>query len=143
MTIQTFEKILKANDTGETGGHQAGIHIPKGQTELIAFLPRLKTCVKNPDSWLICTDEFGAEWEFRYVYYNNKHHDQGGTRDEYRITHMTKYFREHGAKQGDVLRLSGEPRTGKIKLEIIKAQAGAHAHASPPRIRLAGWRRVH
>jgi hypothetical protein len=41
MSIQTYEKQLTANDTGETGAHQAGIHIPKSQKDLLSFLPPL------------------------------------------------------------------------------------------------------
>ena len=56
MSIQSFEKTLTANDTGETGAHQAGIHIPKSQTELLALLPYLNPMRKNPDAWLEMTD---------------------------------------------------------------------------------------
>ena len=62
MTEQIYEKLLTANDTGETGGHQAGIHIPKSQSDLIRFLPALKPDVKNPDAWLNCIDDSGVEW---------------------------------------------------------------------------------
>ena len=56
MTEQIFEKELTANDVGEAGGHQAGMHIPKSQKELIKFLPKLGTSLKNPDMWLSCSD---------------------------------------------------------------------------------------
>ena len=29
MAEQTIAKVLSANDTGETGGHQAGILVPR------------------------------------------------------------------------------------------------------------------
>ena len=41
MSIRTnaVEKILSRNDTGETGGHQAGIHVPK-KKEILSFFQR-------------------------------------------------------------------------------------------------------
>ncbi|WP_460385259.1 hypothetical protein [Pseudomonas amygdali] len=38
--------------------------------------------------------------------YNNKLHDESGTRNEYHITYMTKYFREIGAQEGEALEIS-------------------------------------
>ena len=141
--MQTFEKTLTANDTGETGGHQAGIHIPKSQTELIAFLPPLDPSIKNPDIWLEMTDEASNVWRFRFIFYNNKHHDVGGTRDEFRITHMTKYFRVAGAREGDVLVLSGIPGSTSHSISIRRSNHSGPADDAPARIRLQGWRRVY
>lgn len=141
MTDQVFEKTLTANDTGETGGHQAGIHIPKSQSDLIRFLPELDPKVKNPDAWLACTDERGHEWSFRLVYYNNKFFDVGGTRNEHRITHMTKFFRSEGAREGDVLQIRGTPGSGRYRVAVMKA--AERESESPGRIRLKGWRRIH
>lgn len=144
LNSQTYEKPLTANDTGETGGHQAGIHIPKSQTDLLALLPFLDPAHKNPDAWLEMTDDRGVTWRFRYIYYNNRLHDEGGTRDEYRITHMTKFFRAVGAEEGDVLVLTGSP--GKLTYSVFvrkeKQPLSAEARA-PMRVRLKGWRRVH
>ena len=36
-----------------------------------------------------------------FIYYNNRFF--GGTRNEYRLTRMTQYMREHGIKAGDEL----------------------------------------
>lgn len=140
MTEQQFEKILTANDTGHSGGHQAGIHVPKGQQGLIAFLPRLSVTEKNPSEWLSAVDEQGAEWRFRYVYYNNSLHEASGTRDEFRITHMTTYFRATGAKPGDALNIRGYPGTGSITIEVRRAEG---ATVAPRAVKLQGWRRVH
>ena len=144
MTEQVFEKTLTANDTGETGGHQAGMHIPKSQKDLIEFLPRLVPSTKNPDLWLSCTDQDGNEWQFRYIHYNNRLHDPGGTRDEYRITHMTQFFRAIGASSGDIFRISGVAgeNTYKVGIETSSGDAGA-PEGPPTRIRLRGWRRIH
>ena len=144
MSSQTYEKPLTANDTGETGGHQAGVHIPKAQADLIALLPLLDPTQKNPDAWLEVVDDTGKAWRFRYVYYNNRLHDDGGTRDEYRITHMTKFFRAVGATEGDVLILTGSSEKLTYSVSVRKQEAvQSEATGSPIRVRLRGWRRVH
>ena len=144
MSIQTYEKTLTANDTSETGGHQAGIHIPKSQTELLALLPFLNPIQKNPDAWLEMTDDTGVTWRFRYIHYNNKLHDECGTRDEYRITHMTKFFRAVGAVEGDIMVISGSPGSHNYTISVRKViQDQVSQSGGPVRIRLMGWRRVH
>lgn len=144
MTEQIYEKILTANDTGETGGHQAGIHIPKSQDDLLLFLPALDRSIKNPDSWIIAIDDQGIKWRFRYIYYNNRLHDEGGTRDEYRITHMTKFFRAVGAHEGDTLVLSGRPGEKKYKIYVRKeVSLSSNETDAVIRIRLKGWKRIH
>ena len=144
MNIQTFEKMLTANDTGETGGHQAGIHIPKSQTELLSLLPYLDPTRKNPDAWIEMIDDTGVIWRFRYIYYNNKLHDKGGTRNEYRITHMTKFFRAVGAVEGDIMVISGIPGSDNYTIFIRKGDKGQSLQSGESvRIRLTGWRRVH
>lgn len=147
---ETFEKELTANDTGETNSHQAGIHVPKGQKDLLSFLPELDPSVKNPDAWLVATDDAGIEWRFRYVYYNNKYHSDRGTRDEYRITHMTKALRALGARAGDTLSISGTPRSGRIRIKTKPSDEAKMGDAAkenetpqPVRVKLVGWRKVH
>ena len=140
MTEQQFEKVLTANDTGHSRGHQAGIHVPKGQQDLIALLPQLSAAEKNPSVWLSAVDEQETRWQFRYVYYNNSLHGATGTRDEFRITHMTSYFRAVGARPGDVLIIRGSPGTGEIAIEVRKDE---DVIAEPQPVRLRGWRRVH
>jgi hypothetical protein len=142
MTEKEFTKRLTANDTGESGAHQAGIHVPKGEKELIAFLPHLDTSIKNPDTWLSCIDPDGREWAFRYIFYNNKLHDPGGTRDEYRITHMTKFFRVFGALEGDSFRISGKEGTSEYQIRVERADAQDPLLVEG-KIKLTGWRRVH
>lgn len=103
MTPMNVTKQLSANDTGETGGHQAGILVPKRQ-ELLSFFPKLDSSKYNPRSHIIFTDESGIKWEFAFIYYNNALF--GGTRNEYRLTRMTKYIREAALVTGDELHLS-------------------------------------
>jgi hypothetical protein len=141
MSEQVFEKVLTSNDTGESGAHQAGIHVPKGQEDLIAFLPPLDPGEKNPSVWLEAVDEDGRFWRFRYIHYNNRLHDPGGTRDEFRITHMTRFLRSAGAAAGDTLVIWGRPRTGSLGIRVRPAETAAEI--VPARIQLKGWRRVH
>jgi hypothetical protein len=144
MTEQIFEKELTANDVGETGGHQAGMHIPKKQKELVEFLPGLDPKIKNPDTWLHCKDADGNEWKFRYIHYNNRLHDPGGTRNEYRITHMTPYFRAVGARSGDNFRVSGVVGENAFRISVVTSALKKEApQDQKTRIKLRGWRRVH
>lgn len=97
-------KILSMNDTGETGGHQAGILVPKGGN-VLNFFPYLGCEEKNPRVTMYFADETGKEWKLNFIYYNNKFFDEKGTRNEYRLTGMTAYFRENGLKAGDTVTL--------------------------------------
>jgi len=94
------EKVLSANDTGETGGHQAGLLIPKDVLTL-EFFPHLDPSTKNPRCVMDLRDAAGDEWSFNFIYYNNKLF--GGTRNEYRITCMTEFIRRYSLKEGDVV----------------------------------------
>ena len=142
MTQARYAKLLSANDTGETGGHQAGILVPKTDAELLAFFPPLDPNIKNPDAWIWCEDEFGKKWKLRYIYYNNKLHVAGGTRNEYRITWMTEFLRLNSARAGDsvVFEATSEPDEFRIMLEKPKRST---SDETPQLIKLTGWRRVH
>ncbi len=98
-----IEKILSRNDTGETGGHMAGILIPK-KSEILSFFPELDREKKNPRFLITFHDHLGEKWSFSFIYYNNKFY--GGTRNEYRLTGMTRYMNVYNLKSGDTLTLS-------------------------------------
>ena len=98
MIEQTISKTLSANDSGETGGHQAGLLIPR-QERILSFFPNLDASKYNPRAHLQFEDETGRLWEFAFIYYNNRFF--GGTRNEYRLTRMTTYIRESGLVTGD------------------------------------------
>lgn len=146
MMKKTFTKILSSNDVGKTGAHQGGILIPKTEAELLAILPPLNPKIKNPDAWIACLDELGVVRRFRFVYYNNKLHDEKGTRNEYRFTHMTRYFRDFGANEGDTFEISGGEDNFNYGIKIIRLPA---AQSEPKeeeitRIKItSSWRRVH
>jgi hypothetical protein len=89
-------------------------------------------------------DDNGSVWRFRFIHYNNSLHDPGGTRDEYRITWMTAFFRAIGATAGDTVVLSGEPGTSRYRISVRKFSPAPEADPSVPvRIRLRGWKRVY
>lgn len=100
MNSTIVEKTLSANDTGETGGHQAGLLIPKDVLTL-EFFPKLDRSIKNPRCTLDLRDPAGEDWTFNYIYYNNRLF--GGTRNEYRLTCMTEFIRRYSLKEGDTV----------------------------------------
>lgn len=100
---KAIRKQLSRNDTGETGGHQAGILVPR-EPEVLKFFPSLNAKEYNPRHSLVFRDEVGEKWTFSFIYYNNKLF--GGTRNEYRLTCMTPFFRAHNLRCGDTLILS-------------------------------------
>ena len=106
MKELTIIKVLTANDTGETGGHQAGILVPR-RPEVLAFFPPLDSATLNPRVHLQFEDETDYEWTFAYIYYNNCLF--GGTRNEYRLTRMTRYFKESGLASGDQIMMHRRP----------------------------------
>jgi hypothetical protein len=106
MEKKSISKLLSANDTGDTGGHQAGILVPKEET-LLSFFPELDADEYNPRVHLIFIDDSAEKWEFAFIYYNNRLH-QRGTRNEYRLTRMTKFIRQAGLVPGDEVILTRE-----------------------------------
>lgn len=102
----SISKELSANDIGLTGGHQAGMHVPRDPA-LISFFPSLDPSTKNPRASLLCCDDAGQLWIFAFIYYNNRFF--GGTRNEYRLTGMTRFIREAGLHVGDRIILRREP----------------------------------
>ncbi len=90
--IKEIRKSLSANDIGLTGGHQAGILVPKNK-DVLSFFPGLPNNSLNPRVRLTFKDSSGKNWFFNFIYYNNRLF--GGTRNEYRLTGMTSYMREN------------------------------------------------
>ncbi|MFT4804049.1 MAG: hypothetical protein ACI9YE_001247 [Psychroserpens sp.] len=91
-------KVLSANDTAETGAHQAGMLIPK-DPRILGLFPELDNKNKNPRVHISFKDDSGSFWEFAFIYYNNKYF--GGTRNEFRLTRMTGYIRENNLVKDD------------------------------------------
>lgn len=82
---QSFCKFLSANDSGESGAHQAGIYIPKTSISIIFDEPGEKG--ENKERWAKISWQDGSiETESRFIYYGR------GTRNEYRITNFGRGF---------------------------------------------------
>jgi len=96
-----ISKILFRNDTGQSGGHQDGFHMPK---TVVNFFPDLDIYKKNPRMEIIFKDTSFNEWVFNFIYYNNKKF--GGTRDEYRLTRTARYIKTYSLQAGDTVTLS-------------------------------------
>lgn len=146
MTTKTFIKTLSANDVGTTGGHMGGILVPKGDGELLAFLPPLNPEERNPDAWIECEGPDGKILRLRFVYYNNKYHPPLGTRNEYRITGLTKFLRNENASEGDNFEISRDDGQVRYRIRVIHVgqEQLSEEDSGPVRIRLTtGWRRVH
>lgn len=111
---KAIRKQLSRNDTGETGGHQAGILVPR-EPLVLNFFPSLDAKEYNPRHSLVFRDESGKKWTFSFIYYNNKFF--GGTRNEYRLTCMTPFFRAHNLRCGDTLILSRDT-DNRFKISI-------------------------
>ena len=79
-----FCKFLSANDTGETGGHQSGIYIPKNSVSLIFDTPGIKGQNKEDFNKIKWQDDFETDAHFKYY--------GQGTRNEYRITGFGRKF---------------------------------------------------
>ncbi len=143
---KSYEKILTKNDTGETGGHQAGIVVPKKNQELLNFFPFLDLGEFNPDAWLVCTDPDGEQWQMRYIYYNGKTFEPPkSTRNEYRITYMTKFFSKWRAKSGDSVVFTVTERRNDFKIRIKRSEErieDTNDLGATRTVILKGWRPV-
>src|SRR5437879_4223314 len=80
----SFCKYITANDTGETGGHQAGFHISKGAWQL--FFDEEGKKGSNKDKFITIKWQDNFETSSRFIYYGV------GTRNEYRLTRFGKGF---------------------------------------------------
>ena len=79
-----FAKFMTANDTGSTGGHQAGYHIHKNSWSLFFDAPGEKGT--NSDSIVTIKWQNDFETTSRFIYYGV------GTRNEYRLTRFGRGF---------------------------------------------------
>lgn len=82
--ILAFCKFLSANDTGETGGHQAGIYMAKPAVPIL--FDRLFEKGSNQEKWVKIKWQDDFETDSRFIYYGR------GTRNEYRITNFGRGF---------------------------------------------------
>jgi hypothetical protein len=80
----SFSKYITANDTGTTGAHQAGFHIPKSVWPV--FFNKEGVKGSNQDKYITIKWQNDFETESRFIYYGAK------TRNEYRLTRFGKGF---------------------------------------------------
>lgn len=119
-----ISKKLTANDVGTTGAHQAGILVPK-EKAILSFFPSLDPNVKNPRITLIVRElKDGTRWEFNFIYYNNRLF--GGTRNEYRLTRMTRYLRAIDSRVGDNLVFS-KNENDSVFVDCVRAEGNKAA----------------
>ncbi len=79
-----FSKFITANDTGATGGHQAGFHMHKKSWPL--FFDSEGQKGENKDKFVTIKWQNSFETQSRFIYYGT------GTRNEYRLTRFGKGF---------------------------------------------------
>ena len=79
-----FCKFLSANDTGLTGGHQAGIYISKPAISILFDTAGEKHT--NKEKWVKIRWQNSLVTDTRFIYYGK------GTRNEYRITNFGRGF---------------------------------------------------
>lgn len=137
MEERTIVKVLSANDTGDTGGHQAGILVPR-EGNILSFFPALDKAQYNPRAHVSFTDETDGKWEFAFIYYNNRFF--GGTRNEYRLTRMTKYIRQSGLVPGDEILLT-RSKNGDYSVSF-RRKAGSGTQSGKGLTLAAGWREI-
>jgi len=64
---RAYCKFLAANDTGLTGGHQAGIYISKPSIPILFDEPGIKGT--NKEKWVKVKWQDGVETDTRFIYY--------------------------------------------------------------------------
>ena len=141
----SFSKQLTDNDLGLTGGNQVGVCVPRGNKELLEFLPKLNAEQENPSTIINFIDRDGEVWKLKYIYYNGKL-TGNSTRNEYRITRMTKFFRKWNAKKGSALVIAGTEKQGSYQIEIegpADAKSGLDEIDGSKVITLKSWRKIH
>jgi hypothetical protein len=136
VTTAEVRKRLSANDVGITGGHQAGILVPKEKT-ILSFFPALDKSVKNPRMKLVVFEQEARErWEFNFIYYNNRLFGEG-TRNEYRLTCMTKFLRAVDAKVDDVLVFSRD-ENASFEVNIVRSNPASSLDLDSDTLVLSG-----
>lgn len=81
---RAYCKFLSANDTGLTGGHQAGIYVSRPSAPILFPEPGVKGT--NKEKWVKIKWHNDFETTSRFIYYGR------GTRNEYRITNFGTGF---------------------------------------------------
>jgi len=124
-------KKLTANDIGDTGAHQNGITITKTGS-MIGFFPPLSSKELNPRVTLNAIDFHTNEmFEMEYIYYNSKTLGLG-TRDEYRLTKISRFLKRHSAVVGDILHIQREGELFWLSIDRLIAGKELWTSAEEP-----------
>lgn len=138
---KSISKMLSDNDIGATGGHQAGMLVPKKE-EILSFFPSLDITAKNPRTAMYFMDISDKVWKFQFIYYNNKFF--GGTRNEYRLTGMTRFYREANIESGDEIVLSHRENqlfiTYNRKKDVVKEEETEYGTKKTVIVLGGGWK---
>ncbi|WP_444659092.1 type II restriction endonuclease [Caproiciproducens sp. R2] len=106
----SYCKFLSANDTGDTGAHQAGIYITKNAVPILFKNPGRKGENKEKFVKIKWQDDFSTD--SRFIYYGK------GTRNEYRVTRFNRGFpylrTEHTGDLFVLVKLSDEDYSGFV-----------------------------
>lgn len=111
----TAEKILSPNDLGLTGTHQAGMLVPK-RREILRVFPRLDESTMNPTAIFDAVDPNGKWWSLAFKHYNNALFTKG-TRNEYRVTRLTRLLHEADLRVGDRIRFTRDSTVWRVSWE--------------------------
>lgn len=132
-----IRKVLTANELGLTGSHQAGMHVPKSDPELLRFFPHLNHRALNPRVEVELTvPELGQRRTLQFIYYNNKR-VAGGTRDEFRLTGLTSIFHDLDAKPEDCVVLTRD-ESNEVAL-TLERRTDSTVTKEPDQLRIKGW----
>lgn len=138
--IRIAIKTLTSNDLGLTGSHQAGFLVPKDLARS-GFFPTLNVYEKNPREVITFSCEQQEE-TFSFIYYNTKPLGLG-TRDEYRVTGLSSFYKKHNCQLGDQLKFIYDDIKQTYELIIMpiqEKQAMTHFDVmNRPLIINAGW----
>jgi len=124
---EIIEKTLSRNDVAETGAHQSGPYVGTSRT-VPDFFPALDLTERDPHEALTFLDPAGRSYHFELRYWTVK--------DEYHLSHMTQYFRDHGVTSGDVLVLRRDD-DGTLHVDIRPAGEAAEGQVLG---RVGAWR---
>jgi len=83
-SVIAYSKFITANDTGATGGHQAGFHLHKGSWPIFFETQGIKG--ENKEKFISINWQGDLTTDSRAIYYGK------GTRNEYRLTRFGRGF---------------------------------------------------
>ena len=135
--IRKIYKALSKNVLELTGSHRDGILVPK-ELARDDFFPYLDPSLPNPRTKIKLKSSNSLE-EFTYVYYNSKKLGTG-TRDEYRITGLNKFYREYGCQPGDRICFVHNDSDNVYEIYVVNDRISINEDLlQKPLIIRAGW----